>query len=87
MHGPSEVGLRESASPPVPDRSEGWEAMESTSTDWQTPRDDASDTPASGEVDLMKYYKRYYKGYQARVVAAQEDVLRLVSLGAVVLES
>ncbi len=57
-----------------------------TSTDWQNPRDDATDTPATGEIDLMKYFKAYHPDYLSRTIAAQEDVLRLVSLGAVVLE-
>jgi hypothetical protein len=60
-----------------------------TSTGWQNPAPNAPACPATGEIDLMMYFKDSTypaaQSYYPRLIAAQEDVKRLVSLGAVVI--
>jgi hypothetical protein len=53
--------------------------------DFQDPSPSATPHPAAGEIDLMKYYTDAPPGdYHSRVVAAAEDVIRLISLSTVV---
>jgi len=58
-----------------------------TSTDWQNAAGRRFRYAGQRGGRSDEVLQAYHRGYQARVVAAQEDVLRLVSLGAVVLES
>jgi hypothetical protein len=54
--------------------------------DFQDPSPAATEYPTAGEIDLMKYYTGPPPppaDFYSRVIAAEEDVLRLISLSAV----
>jgi hypothetical protein len=53
---------------------------------FQDPSPAATPYPASGEIDLMKYYTNALPaGGAARIIAAEEDVIRLIALSTVYL--
>lgn len=56
--------------------------------DFQDPSPSATTHPTTGEIDLMQYYTDHEPpDYGARVIAAEEDVVRLLQLAAVTAHS